>query len=260
MGLLPLLTGCVTNQSFYGSPVFGKTAPYTAKPLLNDSVHSALYGGFYFSNGAANLTLNDPTYFFQARLYKVRQFRLFHYYYGADVGLGNYGISSYSSDTSFQSTIQSNRYFGNLGAETGADFTLPLGKSEWRMIGLDLSANKEFGSFLAFRKSLVPNLDTGVYQHSFLATLDLSSELDFHTRLGEFGFKYESGTFLGNQGFLNSILHVPAHGIFHSAYTFSEISFHVTYKKWTGYIQEQAGILEGDIKFGLIYRIGSPKR
>ncbi|HUX83895.1 MAG TPA: hypothetical protein VMV20_01590 [Chitinophagaceae bacterium] len=247
-----LLESCSTTYSFYGSPVFGKTASYTTKPLLSDSVHSATYSSLVFSDGFSNFFSQDPIYAGQLRLYQVRQFSLFHFFYGTDLMLGNYGIANYQ-DTGV-TTIVGNHFFGNLGISGGGDFSLPIGKSEWRMIGVDLSLNQEFGSYLGFRMKQPVTIDTGVFKHSFLGTLALSSEWAFHTRHGEFGFKYEFGTYLGNQGFLANNFIFPPSGLFHSSYRFYQFSFHVTFKQWTGYILEQGGTWEGDSRLGVIYR------
>ncbi len=250
--VLLLLAGCGVPHSFYGSPVFGQTAPYTAKPLLSDSVHSAFYSSLGFSSGSANVNGQDPTTTGQLRLYHDNQYGQFHFFYGADLDLGNYGIGYYQDTGS--AIISSNRFFGNLGISGGTDFTLPIGKSEWRMIGVDLSLNREFGSYLGFRKNQAASSDTAVFKNSFLGTLDLSSEWAFHTRHGEIGFKYLFGTYLGNQAFLKNFLLEEPTGLFHSYYNFYQFSFHVTFKQWTGFIIGQVGSWESNSQLGLIYR------
>ncbi|HVB02838.1 MAG TPA: hypothetical protein VNE41_03875 [Chitinophagaceae bacterium] len=260
-----LITGCVYQKAYYINPMFGRTNPYIAKPLLSDFVKSANYGELTYSAGNNNFLFNDQVNALDAQFYHTNQVNLFHFYYGGNLSLGNYRVSSYSNsyestgiDTAYLNAHSGYKFFGNLGIQGGADFTLPLGKSEWRFIGVDISVNREFGQYLNFRRSLKDTMVSGVTRSAFLATLGISSEMTFHLKNGNFGWKLETGTQLGNLGF-EQVSNSGNTLTGHTTGVFFDFVFQVTYKQWTGYFEAEQGTLQSNDMLGLIYKIGSKR-
>src|SRR5579872_851868 len=99
--LLFLTAGACTTvrhqQAFYVSPFNGNANDYHALPARNDSVHTAVYGGFSWFSGTANVHRNDDVSAARFSLYAAQHQGCFQWYYGGDLTLGNYRMNTWDT-------------------------------------------------------------------------------------------------------------------------------------------------------------------
>jgi hypothetical protein len=234
-----------------------------------DSLKSAIYASIVFTTGSANDQGSDYLFVFQGSVHRSNNFGIFQAYYGANLSLGSYHVSDYYnvhnlgySYPYYQDTLNhipnSNNFFGSYGVSGGINIvtTHPhLNKnkhSEWRILGLETSLQKEFGQYADFRDKLPDSAADIIFRKHFSAYLGLYSEWLWTNRdQVEFGFKIAFGTdlFPGSDYsnfYSPSIL--PLH-------CFS-IAYHVKKDHFTGFIQTNFGTSASNIQFGVSYRLG----
>jgi hypothetical protein len=268
--ILFLLTGCYgERQGFFLSPQNANSNPYRVIPMKSDSLKSAFYGNLVFSNGSANDRGADQIFAFQSAVHRSNNFGIFQAYYGANLTLGSYqqasfynfyhpDYSNYTADSS-RYIPGSNHFFGTYGFSGGINIVAThqhirnYRHSEWRILGLETSVQKEFGNYWDFRSKLPDTLANVVFRNNTSTYLGLYTEwLWTNKHHTEFGFKIALGTDL-NPG--SSYKYYYASYSILPMHTFS-LTYHGTRERFTGFIQMNFGTYADNVQLGLSYRLG----
>jgi hypothetical protein len=269
--VISLFGSCVYRHAYYLSPLNSNSNPYHAIPMKYDSLRSAMYVNGVFSHGPANDQGADQVMAFQGSVHRSSNFSFFQAYYGANLTLGSYHVSEYQHFSDFYGGYggfpindsmnripSSNNFFGSYGISGGINIVAThqhiriYRHSEWRILGLETSLQKEFGKYSDFRDKLPDTAANIIFRKHFSAYLGLYTEwLWTNKHKTEFGFKMAIGTDLSpGNGYSNylapSILPL---------YCFS-IAYHVQKGHITGFIQGNFGSYAENIQFGLSYRLG----
>jgi hypothetical protein len=261
---LALLTSCATRQAFYVSPYNGNHNPYHPIPLKQDSVKSASYAGLSISNGTANDNKADKTITFFTSFSRAHNFGDFQGFYAANVSLGNYKVvpfSEYESTGNFNPDAinenAGNKFFGSTGIDGGINFVLPIHNGEWRVLGIETSAQQEFGKYASFREKLTDKDADLIVRSNLFATIGGYTELAGKISNGSAGIRLAAGTVLGSK--YHNLLIVDQFSGKRLKYNYINVTIFLTEKKVTGYLQanysgkSQAGFL------GVNYRLGKLK-
>ncbi|WEK33983.1 MAG: hypothetical protein P0Y53_15960 [Candidatus Pseudobacter hemicellulosilyticus] len=200
--LLLLLLGSCTQYAYYQSPLQANTNPYRTLPRISEDQPSAIYASGSYTIGSANDDARDQVKAFSGSVYRAHQFNWFQAYYGANGHLGYYkvgqitGLDPYfhtnqNMNDSLINTMRGKKSFGSWGAIGGVNLVMPLSnRSEWRMIGTDLSWNKEFGHYLDFRNKLPDTAANYIERNDQFFTISLYTDLVLAAKKGTFGMKW----------------------------------------------------------------------
>lgn len=193
-------------------------------------------------------------------------------YYGANLSLGSYYIENYYNLSynynlgngypylrdSTNHIPASHKFFGSYGISGGINIVSThehvrkYRHSEWRILGVETSLQKEFGTYSNMREKIPDTAANIIFRKQFSAYLGLYTEWLWTNRDKiEFGLKMATGTDL-NPG--SSYSDYYAASIL-PLYSFS-IAFHVKKNRYTGFIQTNFGTYADNIQFGLSYRLG----
>ncbi len=196
------LTSCVTH-SYYASPTYGNSMGYHTLPLKKDSVKSCIYYNGTITASAVNQIAEDKVLSLQQNIYNAHQFSAFKAWYGAGFTLGNYKVSKVYERSFFPVTTDTfalnkragNKFFGSADLNAGMALTFQLSKgSEWRILSVAGSLQKEFGSYYHFRQSLIKDSVkiSGVVKSSWFLLLSTATEIAIKTSTGSFNIKEEA--------------------------------------------------------------------
>jgi len=188
-------------------------------------------------------------------LHRSNTFGNFHLYYGGNVSGGIYNVSSSNFDELTMNGAPINQYsgskfFGGYGFNGGFNVLVPLSNGgEWRVIGMEGSAQNEFGEYLNFRKSISDSIASIVNKNSWTGTVGVTSEIIAKRRSGA-AFGYKLGIGVG----LNTIRNYYSH------YTESPVyvsnTLHFTKDNITAFWQINLGSYAGSFQMGINYRLG----
>lgn len=244
-----LITSCVT-KSYFQSPLSANTNSYRAIPLKSDSMKAATYLSATFTNGGAN-EQRDGLIGFIGSLHRGHQLGAFQGYYGVTGMAGNYRIdkASIKSSDPAMKALADNKFFGAYGVVGGINVVLPFSSgSEWRIIGTELSWQKEFGAYKNFRKQLPDSLADIIERHSGYFTFGFATDLVVRLwRNGSIGYKIgfvSSSRTLRNKSNTDSVK--PGY--------FSQ-TLHLSKQKYTGFLQLNFGTYAMSMQLGLNYRL-----
>lgn len=269
--VISLLNSCIYRQGYYLSPLNANSSPYHAIPMKIDSLRSAIYVNGIFSNGSANDQGADHVTAFQGGIHRSNNFSIFQAYYGANLTLGSYRVSEYYNSTIFYGGYgsplindslnhipNSVNFFGSYGVSGGIDIVTThqhirkYRHSEWRILGLETSLQREFGKYSDFRNKLPDTTANIIFRKHFSAYAGLYTEWIWTNKhKTEVGFKMAVGMDL-SPGNCYSNYYAPSILPLHC---FS-IAYHVKKGHITGYIQANFGTYADNIQFGLSYRLG----
>ncbi len=266
--IISLFSCCVYRQEYFLSPQNANSNPYHAIPMKRDSLKSAMFVDAVFFNGAANESGADHVFGFQGSLHRSNNFNIFQAYYGANLSLGSYQVTDYYNygrgygypnyyDTAIHIPGSGN-FFGSCGVSGGINILVThqhrreYRHSEWRILGLETSLQKEFGKYANWRDKLPDTAANIIYRRHFSAYLGLYTEWLWTNRhKTEFGFKIAVGEDL-NPG--SSYTSYYSESIL-PLYCFS-IAYHVTKYRYTGFMQTNFGTYATNFQIGLSYRLG----
>ena len=256
---IPLLVIAVcfsncTAPSYLLSQLHTDSHPYYTIPVKSDSIKSATYVNAHFTTGAANYDLRDNTYDFQGSFSRSHNFGHFQAYYAANIILGDYDLHDYSNNNI--SYPQQNKYFGAYGFNGGIDLaeTIDRHGSEFR-IGAESSLQREFGDYLAFRKSLPDSAIDILDKEKFVKTLGIYVEIIKKMRSSgnELGYKLGVGSsavsrkhYQGDSSQINP--------------TYFTNTFHFTRNSFTTFAQFNVGTKDVSFQIGGSYRLGKKMR
>ena len=269
--VISLFSSCCYRQGIYLSPQNANSNPYHSIPMKFDSLRSAIYVNAVFSNGSANDQAADQVTAFQGSVHRSSNFSIFQAYYGANLTLGSYNVSDYQNSSDFYGGYggslindslnyihHSSYFFGSYGISGGINIVTThqhirkYRHSEWRILGLETSLQKEFGKYSDFRDQLPDTAANIIFRKHFSAYLGLYTEwLWTNKHKTELGFKMAVGTDLSPG---SNYSHYLAPSIL-PLHCFS-ITYHVKKGHITGYIQTNFGSYADNIQFGLSYRLG----
>ena len=261
--IILLLQSCYpkTIPAYYLSPYDINAGEYQAVPLKSDSIKSALYSNFSVAAGGSNDQWRDNVYLFRGSLHRSNNFGHFNAYYGTGLSLGSYNLSDYdrilysgyrgfNADTILQ-LPKKNYFTGAYGLNAGIHYVLPYkrSKGEFR-IGLETSLQREFGSYLQFRKSLPDSAIDILATDRLTKQLGLSLETIKRTSKGtavgykmSFGWSFPSANqYLGDSSSLTPIY-------------FNNI-LSISKGRITGFCQFNLGVHAGSFQTGMQYMIG----
>jgi hypothetical protein len=259
------------RQGYLLSPLNASSNTYRVIPMKMDSLKFAIYVNGIFSSGSANDQAADHVTMFQGSLHRSNNFGIFQAYYGANLSLGSYYVEDYYNlnhnfnggngypylmDSS-NHIPGSHNFFGSYGISGGIDIVAThqhvrkYRHSEWRILGLETSLQREFGTYSDMRGKLPDTAANIIFRKQFSAYLGLNSEWLWTNRDRiEFGFKLAAGMDLNpgsNYSNYYALSILPL-------YSFS-VAFHVKKDRYTGFIQTNFGTYADNIQFGLSYRL-----
>ena len=258
----------VETHGYYLSPHDANPSTYHVLPMIADTVKSRIYASSSLALGNANDQGRDGVTSFQGNVYRAQHFGHFQAYYGGNISLGSYRVADfYNSDYRVQGGIfgayaiptdtlyhvsGQRTSFGGYGLSGGINFTLPFERFEWRILGIEASFQKEFGSYGRFRDKLPDSAANIIFRKRITPAIGLNTELVWRNRHQvEFGFKASLGIVTNAaSAFSNS----ANEHIFPLTY-FSN-SFHIGKNRLTGFIQGNFASYADNFQFGVIYRLG----
>jgi hypothetical protein len=250
-----LLDGCI-EQSYYQSPFAANSNPYHAIPLQSDSVTGATYVNTSVTLGSANNDWRDNIISFRAGIHRANTFGNFHLFYGANATVGSYNVSS--SNTYIQPYTTNygggSKFFGGYGFNGGFNALVPMRNGgEWRVIGLEGSAQNEFGDYLNFRKKLPDSAVEVNYKNPWSGTVGITTEIISRRRSGAtFGYKLGIGVGVYSlRNYTNNVTYTP---------TYVSNTLHFGRDNWLAFFQLNFGTYSGNFQFGVNYKIGGKKR
>lgn len=260
--LLLCSSSCITPRAYLMSPMDINSNSYHSLPTTADSNKSATYASVTLNMGGSNQECRDVVLGGRGDIHRGYQFGHFQAYYGGGLSLGNYSLSDsyhysnyYYSNYGLNDTtyhfIASNKFFGSYGLYGGINLVIPFGngRGEWRVIGFETSFNKEFGSYLQFRKSLPDSAADIVATYDHMFTLGGTSEIVGISRHGtEIGYKWALGSVL----FPNGNYHGDETN---SRPNYFSQTLHVTKQKVTGFMQLNIGTHAASVQFGVNYNL-----
>ncbi len=80
--------------------------------------------------------------------------------------------------------------FGTYGAVGGINFVHPWPHGEWRVLGVGLALNREFGQYLEFRNKLPDTSANLIDRNRTTLTICLSTDFVAKTRRGSSGYQF----------------------------------------------------------------------
>jgi hypothetical protein len=264
-----LITGCLAHrQGMYLSPLDSQSIPYHTIPFRSDSLKSAVFGSMLFSTGSANDKGKDWVHAGQASIYRSHNLGNVQAYYGGNITLGNYGVSDFynshytpgqpgligGGDRPIDSFyhIPANKYFfGSYGVSAGINGLKTLRRMEWRFLGLELCLQKEFGNYYQFRQALPDTAANIIFKNNFTGTLGIYTESLWRNRSNtQYGLKFSLNMLLNPQ---SDYTKENTYGIFPISYL--STTFHMTAKRFTGFMQFNFGTKASSFQIGTSYQI-----
>jgi len=263
--MLPLFFSRCTYHSYFMSPFQGTDEPYRVIPLKADSTPAATYVSSTVTLGNANAQLRDYVFSFTGSAYRSNNFGHFQSFYGAGFALGSYGMGrfpGFREDSPVMDTLPpgitaGNKFFGGYSTSGGMDFVLPFGRgSEWRVLGISFTLQKEFGQYRQFRQALPDTMADLIFNRDVVGMLGVSTEFVWRLRRGgRIGYQLKvSGDIL------NDLNHFKGYDLSQNAMVFFQQSLSLTHNRVTGVFQLNAGNHVFNTQLGLSYRLGPSKR
>jgi len=271
LNLLPLLIflgGCIEPRHEYLlSPNNASTIPYQPIPMVSDSLPAGHYLNFWLGTGSANDQGVDNVSAFSLSYHRSHNLSSFQAFYGGGIRIGSYNMADYlktkyNDSYGYPFTMPmydtvvhippANDFYGEFDIHGGINVVLPFDKGEWRPIGIEMAAEKEFGQYYQFRKNLPDTMADIIFKNNLTATLGIYTDIMGKTSRGiEFGYKVGYGIQLNSTG---DFTKVQQSGFF--PLTYLSQTFHLTDHRLTWFIQLNIGIYASSLQTGFSYRIG----
>jgi hypothetical protein len=243
------------TRSYYAPGLYHNDVQFMIKPHSKDSVKTRVYasGVYLAQNGAGSQGGSQSGLL---NIYRSHTLPHFNLSYGA---LGYTGVYS-RTKTEDNGTISPlvNKSFYGYGLNGSGSFYLSTRKTDFRIIGIDLTYSHESGSFLAFRKAQVgqPNVSSaaqdGMFSYGIFTEVIIKPGANTN-----FGFKLFVNQTPGNiTRDLNRVdedLHVHTESSAMLGLTsfigYKHFNFHTTMASGT-----TVGDISGAVQFGLAYK------
>ena len=250
-----LFSRCV-DHAYFLSAFNANSNPYHAIPLQSDSVKGATYVSGDLTIGGANENLRDNIIAFRGSIHRANTFGNFHLYYGANASIGSYNVSNtFDESSNYSYTLQTGgKLFGGYGFNGGFNALIPLRNGgEWRVIGVEGSAQREFGDYLDFRKNVPDSAVSVVYKNDWVQTIGITTEFVAKRRSGAtIGYKLGIGTGLNNLKYTyqNTSRQPPV---------YVSNTLHFGRDNWIAFMQVNFGTYAANFQFGVNYKLGKKK-
>jgi hypothetical protein len=201
-----LLSSCY-RSAYYFSPLNANSNGYKTIPMQSDSLKSASYSGADVRLGGSNFGWRDFVYSFSASFHRSHNWKELQVFYGANVSAGGYYVSPYHArtnepyiDTTYINKHAGNKTFYSGGLQAGINYVIPVGShgSEWRVIGIEASVQKEMGDYLNFRKGLTDSTARIVTRTRLFTNIGLTTEMVKRRRRYSLGVRFAMGIALPN--------------------------------------------------------------
>jgi len=184
---------------------------YQAKPMSTDSQRTAGYISVGYDQNVGYQGL-DEINMWVLKMHMAHTFENFNLSYGAYGFTGNYNNKTTLPGPVDNVENVGNAYFTNkatsgFGLNTSANYYIRSGRTDIRIIGLELGYNNESGDYLNYRRSAssLPNIFTDPSSNIF--TAGLNSEIIWHNKKDpsiQYGFKLYMGTVFGDHTYVNT--------------------------------------------------------
>ena len=255
-----LLISC-SRETFYLSSLDGTVPVYRPTISRSDSIKSAVDLSGSFAIGSANKE-KDETFFFNGSISRSHVTRSMGFRYGLNVATGTYkiapvNVSRYypTNDEDYINANAKKQSAGSYGFDGGAHYLITNRNIEFRVIGAEISLNKEFGKYMSFRENIPPAEETLVERRSFFGVAGVYTEVIETSRSGKLGLKLGYGRGLYSTSQDSSITDVYD---FISPVQYKYLTLIVSYsrKNLTGFAQMISSEKASSIRLGTSYRLG----
>ncbi|WP_298900387.1 hypothetical protein [uncultured Psychroserpens sp.] len=138
-----MLSSC--GKRVYTSGTYGAIKSYTAKPEFRGENDKGTYVSINLSRGSQEVTNNmtDKKALISIRGHKSITRKYFNFHYGLGGTFGNYKFGGPIID----GVNDDSKAFYSLNTKTGINLNLPTKRMDWRVIGVELVYNYEFGPY-----------------------------------------------------------------------------------------------------------------
>jgi hypothetical protein len=185
--ILTVLSSCTTR--YYAPGLYQNDVQFMIKPHSKDSVKTRIYAsGAYLAQSGANGQGSSGSGILN--IYQSRTIPHFNFSYGVMGYTGVYTQTQTTTTGTATNNLFINKSFSGYGFNGSTSFYLSTKKTDFRIIGVDLSYTHEGGDFLAFRKSQLgqPNVRSAAQPQLF--TYGIFSEFVVRPSVStNFGFK-----------------------------------------------------------------------
>jgi hypothetical protein len=256
-----LLGGC-KQYAYYQSPFHATTSSYKVMPSRGDSAAATFASGALFTGGVGD-KLRDGYWGLNGNLYRSHSFGQWRGFYGLTGTTGMYRVrwiginglhgpdAKYPNDSVINARSGS-KFFGGLGASAGLYVATPFDNGgEWRVLGLELNYQHEFGHYWSFRDKLPDTAANLISRPRGYLTIGVHSDLVFDVRRGSSGLKIGAVFAARNETRydINGDRSTMLPGYF-------SLTFHHTRDRITSFWQTNLGTFTANLMFGLNYRLG----
>jgi hypothetical protein len=255
-----LLGGC-KQYAYYQSPFHATTSSYKVMPVSGDSAAANFASGALFTGGVGD-KLRDGYWGVNGNLYRSHSFGQWRGFYGLTGTAGMYRVRKIGSNglhgpdakypnDSLINERSGSKFFGGLGASAGIYVTTPFDNGgEWRVLGLELNYQHEFGHYYSFRNKLPDTAANLVNRSRGYLAIGLHSDLIFDVRRGSSGIKIGAVFATRNETRydINGDKSTMLPGYF-------SVTFHHTRDRVTGFWQTNLGTFTANLMMGINYRL-----
>jgi hypothetical protein len=253
-----LLIGCAVQSASFFSPFNGSVPAYRPMIVKQDSLSSALhlnaviYTGTANESGHANSALS-----FNTGVSKSHSIGKIGFRYGLNAGLGSFHIEQMqignvepNVDPNYINAHKGPYFFGSYGTDGGFHYIRNSEKTEWRVLGIEWSVNREFGKYLALRKQMPSTVAPYIDRHAWFGNAGIYTEIvDVYKNGKRNSLKIGYGQAIPERTYSGNTFRFE---YFTMAYAF-------TRKNRTVFTQFIAAEKAGGILIGLSYRFSSPR-
>ncbi|MCD2257621.1 hypothetical protein [Psychroserpens luteolus] len=138
-----MLSSC--GKRVYTSGTYGAIKSYTAKPEYRGENKSGTYVALDLARGSQDVTNNvtDKKVLISVRGHRSITRKYFNFYYGLSATLGHYKFGGPITNE----VDEDSKAFYSLNTKSGINLNLPTKKMDWRIVGVELVYNYEFGPY-----------------------------------------------------------------------------------------------------------------
>ena len=248
LGLL-LHTGCGRN-TYFVSPYNGNHSVYHPIRMKSDSLQSAWYAHAAVVLGGANDQGADEWFSLHTGASGSHNFGAFQGFNSVNVSAGNYKIEPWGNQPK-----DYNRFFGGAGFEGGLNVVTSFGQTEWRILGVEISWQHEWGDYLRYRQGLLDNQVNLLIKSPVYTTLGGYTELVTQTGKSTLGFRLAYGKVLGRH-YRKKSFYYNNYDYDYLPYRYGQFTVHLSRGKYTGYLRTLFATRADGVQLGLNYRLG----